>query len=60
MAVITGTALKLMAKELLKKDIIKIIDSKPNDDEDLRNIRDKALILIGFYNYISHLIIYYH
>ena len=39
------------AKELLKKDIIKIIDSIPKDEEDYSNIRDKALILIGFYSF---------
>ena len=39
------------AKEILKNDIIKIIDSIPSDDEDYRNIRDKALILIGFYSF---------
>ena len=39
------------AKELLKADIVKIIDSIPNDKEDYRNIRDKALILVGFYSF---------
>ena len=39
------------AKELLKADIIKIIDSIPNNEEDYSNIRDKALILIGFYSF---------
>ena len=39
------------AKELLKQDIIKIIDTIPNDEEDYSNIRDKALILIGFYSF---------
>ena len=39
------------AKELLKSDIVKIIDSIPNDENDYRNIRDKALILIGFYSF---------
>ena len=39
------------ARELLKKDIEKIIDKIPNDNEDFRNIRDKALILIGFYSF---------
>ncbi len=39
------------AKELLKLDIEKIIDKIPNDNEDIRNIRDKALILIGFYSF---------
>ena len=39
------------AKEILKNDIIKIIDSIPSNDEDYRNIRDKALILIGFYSF---------
>ena len=39
------------AKELLKKDIEKIIDNIPNNNEDLRNIRDKALILVGFYSF---------
>ena len=35
-------------KYFIKNDIIKIIDSIPNDEEDYSNIRDKALILIGF------------
>ena len=39
------------AKELLKKDIIKIIDSINKDSEDLADIRDEALILIGFYSF---------
>ena len=39
------------AKELLKADIIKIIDSIPNDEEDYSNIRDRALILVGFYSF---------
>ena len=39
------------AKELLKADIIKIIDTIPSDEEDYSNIRDKALILIGFYSF---------
>jgi len=39
------------AKELLKTDIINIIDTIPDDEEDLRNIRDKALILVGFYSF---------
>ena len=39
------------AKELLKEDIIKIIDSIPNDEEDYSNVRDRALILIGFYSF---------
>jgi integrase len=39
------------AKELLKADIIKIIDSIPNNEEDYSDIRDKALILIGFYSF---------
>jgi len=39
------------AKELLKEDIIKIIDSIPNDEEDYSNVRDKALILVGFYSF---------
>ena len=30
---------------------MKIIDSIPNDGEDFSNIRDKALILIGFYSF---------
>jgi len=36
---------------LLKADIEKIIDKIPNDNEDFRNIRDRALILIGFYSF---------
>jgi len=39
------------AKELLKEDIVKIIDSIPNSEEEYKNIRDKALILIGFYSF---------
>jgi len=39
------------AKEILKADVVKIIDSISNDTEDFRNIRDKALILIGFYSF---------
>mgnify|MGYP001302206446 CR=1 FL=1 len=39
------------AKELLKDDIIKIIDSIPEDENDFRAIRDKALILLGFYSF---------
>jgi integrase len=39
------------AKEILKDDIVKIIDSIPNDSDDFRNIRDKTLILIGFYSF---------
>ena len=39
------------AKEILKADIKKIIDFIPDDPEDFRNIRDKALILIGFYSF---------
>ena len=39
------------AKELLKKDIEQIIDKIPTDNEDIRNIRDKALILVGFYSF---------
>jgi len=39
------------AKEILKSDIVKIIDSIPNNSDDFRNIRDKALILIGFYSF---------
>ena len=39
------------ARELLKNDIVQIIDTIPNNNEDLRNIRDKALILMGFYSF---------
>ena len=39
------------AKELLKVDIEKIINKIPDDNDDFRNIRDKALILIGFYSF---------
>ena len=39
------------AKELLKSDIVKIIDSIPSDEDDYSNIRDKALILVGFYSF---------
>ena len=38
-------------KELLKKDIEQIINKIPIDNEDIRNIRDKALILVGFYSF---------
>ena len=40
------------AKELLKEDIINIIDAIPEDKNDFRGIRDKALILIGFVGFI--------
>ena len=33
------------------EDIEKIIDKIPNNNDDFRNIRDKALILIGFYSF---------
>ena len=39
------------AKELMKEDIIKIIDAIPDDDNDYRSLRDKALILLGFYSF---------
>ena len=39
------------AKELLKEDIINIIDAIPEDKNDFRAIRDKALILLGFYSF---------
>ena len=39
------------ARELLKSDIVKIVDSIPDDKNDLRNIRDKALVLVGFYSF---------
>ena len=39
------------AKELLKKDIIKIINSIKLNSQDLADIRDEALILIGFYSF---------
>ena len=39
------------ARELLKSDIVQVIDAIPNNNEDLRNIRDKALILVGFYSF---------
>ena len=39
------------AKELLKVDIEKIINKIPDNNDDFRNIRDKALILIGFYSF---------
>ncbi len=39
------------AKELLKSDIVKILDAIPKDEKDYSNIRDKALILIGFYSF---------
>ena len=39
------------AKEILKNDIVKIIEAIPKNDDDFRNIRDKALILMGFYSF---------
>ena len=39
------------AKELLKKDIVKIIDSIQVNSEDIADIRDEALILVGFYSF---------
>ena len=39
------------AKELLKDDIAKIIDSISKSEDDYSDIRDKALILIGFYSF---------
>ena len=39
------------AKEILKDDLVKIIESIPKKDDDFRNIRDKALILMGFYSF---------
>ena len=39
------------AKEILKDDLIKIIEAIPKNDDDFRNIRDKALILMGFYSF---------
>ena len=39
------------AKEILKDDLVKIIEAIPENDDDFRNIRDKALILIGFYSF---------
>ena len=39
------------AKDILKADIEKIIDSIPNNSEDFRNIRDKALILYHLNRY---------
>ena len=39
------------AKEILKNDLVKIIEAIPKNDDDFRNIRDKALILMGFYSF---------
>ena len=39
------------AKEILKDDLVKIIEAIPKNDDDFRNIRDKALILMGFYSF---------
>ena len=39
------------AKELLRKDIEKIIDSIPRNKDDYKNIRDKALILVGYFSF---------
>ena len=39
------------AKALVKKDIVKIINEIPLDSVDLADIRDKALILVGFYSF---------
>ena len=39
------------AKELLRKDIEKIIDSIPFKTDDYKNIRDKALILVGYFSF---------
>ena len=39
------------AKEILKADIEKIINSIGDDSEDYSTFRDKALILIGFYSF---------
>ena len=39
------------AKEILKVDIEKIINSISDDSEDYSTFRDKALILIGFYSF---------
>ena len=35
----------------MDSDIVQVIDAIPNNNEDLRNIRDKALILVGFYSF---------
>ena len=39
------------AKEILKDDLVKIIEAIPESDDDFRNIRDKELILMGFYSF---------
>ena len=39
------------AKELLRKDIELIIDAIPEKSDDYKNIRDKALILIGYFSF---------
>ena len=43
------------AKEILKDDLVKIIEAIPENDNDFRNIRDKALILMGFYSFCRDL-----
>jgi len=39
------------AKELLRKDIELIIDTIPEKSDDYKNIRDKALILVGYFSF---------
>jgi len=39
------------AKELLRKDIEQIINSIPINNDDYKNIRDKALILVGYFSF---------
>ena len=39
------------AKELLRKDIELIIDTIPEKCDDYKNIRDKALILVGYFSF---------
>ena len=39
------------AKELLRKDIELIIDAIPEKSDDYKNIRDKALILVGYFSF---------
>ena len=39
------------AKELLRKDIEQIINSIPSNNDDYKNIRDKALILVGYFSF---------
>ncbi|PPR47137.1 MAG: hypothetical protein CFH19_00743 [Alphaproteobacteria bacterium MarineAlpha5_Bin9] len=39
------------AREILKEDLVKIINNISNEKDNLQGIRDKALILLGFYSF---------